>query len=804
MSDILDNDAERLFQELGDVLPDDGPMATAAATELSEEAEDEYRLKLIELVHLVSVYLQDAHLLDGVRSKKDSFEELVQVLTQLSALAEHEGTVLVRYRGFTGSADMTGKTDYVVVFGNVIVDTGIANAMVKRRGIRLSHVAKRLVKAFDVFSTQGINTLHMRLPEGEDRSRELEHIRIVLSIFARYNQAFQMSSPITFKKDGREVTLPLIRDEKGQPDPNLTMLAGLNDLSPRKAKEMVQKVDSWMKSAGGDKFATVYDAVFAVQSLQRRLIRPPIEVNNIQWRMVGRGQKVVVDGREGHIQGGGAPDGYADDSAAEENDLAEEPAAPPAKSNSRPAPKPVATEASDDPIISFVMTHFGKSPPHAARIIKSVNGRDYRRLNAGQLGERLALVSEILEVAEAEPEGHRIESIVLPNLMGKLEQSRDKVLIALETDGRSILDENGEAMGTIHPKVSKVFSVAQGRAVLRHKIRNIMRGGDDFSDADYAALARDFSISVKDARGIVGLLQECFDSDGHFIRKSFERNIPQFVQYERKIFEFMWHYLKETFHRNDRVAFLNSLQLLISEMKQPKKAISTLMTDFLKIPAAIGFSDRNALMLSNLLIRKYNKELNLDIEITPEEVLLVKEGVDKEISEAVSRVIDSNRLRFIKKIETIREQIAWALGAARTNDAQPLPLRYLLSLEREVVIFLSLVGGQTAGEVLRSAVKVYGNSGSEMYRFRDSRNQLVSLLQHLKIILRGMGRLGTDRDLRLLDEVSWGEQGFMRMALGDAERDKIKQVMRWVDLSKEIIVQKSWKDDRDTHAFRVV
>lgn len=804
MSDILDNDAERLFQELGDVLPDDESVATAAATELSEEAEDEYRLKLIELVHMVSVYLQDAHLLDGVRSKKDSFEDLVQILTHLSALADHEGAVLVRYRGFTGSADMTGKTDYVVVFGNVIVDTGIANAMVKRRGVRLSHVAKRLVKAFDVFSGQGINTLHLRLPDGQDRVRQLEQIRVVLSIFARYNQAFQMSSPITFKKNDREVTLPLIRDEKGQPDPNLTMLAGLNDLSLQKAKEMVRKVDAWMKGGGGEKYATVYDAVFAIQSLKRRLIRPPVEVNNIQWRMVGRGQRVVLDdGRGVPVHGGGGPAMNSVEPEVEEAEApAETPAAP--TGTPQPAPKSPSSEETGDPITAFVMTHFGKAPPHAARIIKSVHGRDYRRLDAGQLGERLVLVSELMETADAEPEGYRVEPVVLSSLMGKLEQSRDKALIALETDGRSLLDENGEAMGAIHPKVLKVFSMAQGRAVLRHKIRNIMRGGDDFSDADYAALGREFGISVKDARGIVELLRDCFDSDGHFIRKSFERNIPQFVQYERKIFELMWHYLKETFHRNDRVAFLNALQLLISEMKQPKKAISTLMTDFLKIPTAITFSDRNALMLANLLIRKYNKELNLDIEITPEEVLLVKEGVDKEISEPVARVIDSNRLRFLKKIETIQEQVAWALGATRTNDAQPLPLRYLLSLEREAVIFLSLVGGQTAGEVLRGAVKVYGNSGSEMYRFRDSRNQLVSLLQHLKIILRGIGRLGIDNDLRLLDEVSWGEQGFLRMAAGDAERDKIKQVMRWVDLSKEIIVQKSWKDDRDTHAFRVV
>ena len=77
--------------------------------------------------------------------------------------------------------------------------------------------------------------------------------------------------------------------------------------------------------------------------------------------------------------------------------------------------------------------------------------------------------------------------------------------------------------------------------------------------------------------------------------------------------------------------FLNALQMLIAKIHQPKRAIKVLIADFCADPGVIEFADRNALMLANLLIRKYNKELNLDIELTPEEVLLVKEGLDREV-----------------------------------------------------------------------------------------------------------------------------------------------------------------------------
>ncbi len=763
----------------------------------SEDQLDAWRTMLIELIHQISAYLQDVKLLEGVKSQKaEGFEEMVDLLARLSRVPDHDGAILLRYRGMVSAGRRSGKADYVIQLGNIELDAAVANSMLKRLGIRMSHLPARLIKALEVFSGHDISTFLLQIPPPDDAAA-IERIRFSLVVFSRYVHAARENAPLVIKKNGREATLPLIRDEKGKPDPNLTLLAALNDLSPETARELVGNVEQWLRQGAGQavRDASVYDAVFLVKSLRDKLIRPPIEVNNIRWHMVGRGQVVVSEEDE---PAAGDPSGDMPTVVVE----AEQPEAEP----ERPHSKKAAPERGEEALTRLVMDRFGKSPAYASQILKTVQGSDYKRIGVGQLAQRIPMADNLLKVLSRNPAHRSLEVEVLQNLQGRFELIPDKIWDEVTIDGEEVtvrMADDTAPIRDVDPNLLKIITTSKGRATIRKKMRNIARPDTAFNREDYRALARDFDITVADAREIIGLLKSCFDRSGHFIRRTFERSIPQFARFERKIFEFMWHYLKETLHRSDRVAFLNSLQLLIAEMRQPKKAISILMTDFLAIPTVISYSDRNALMLSNLLIRKYNKELNLDIELTPEEVLQVKEGINTEITGAVARVIESTRERLLKKIATIRGGITESMGGGRA-DAQPLPLRYLLSLEREVIIFLSLVGGETAQEVLREAVKYYGITGSPVYHLRDSRQNLISLLQHLKVVLRGMGRVGRDDDLARLDEVSWSEQGFLRLAEGPQERDKIRQVMRWVDLSKEIIVQKSWKDDRDTHTFQVL
>ena len=251
------------------------------------------------------------------------------------------------------------------------------------------------------------------------------------------------------------------------------------------------------------------------------------------------------------------------------------------------------------------------------------------------------------------------------------------------------------------------------RVLTKKKIEKMVHEPIDFDAQDYEAIARDFNISVAEAKTFLDLLKGCFDGSGNFVRSGFEKNIPHMAKYGVKIFSFLWHYLKETLSRKDRVAFLNSLQTLILEMRQSPAALILLLEDFCGSPNEVLFSDRNALILTNVLLRKYNKEIRNDIEITPEEVLLVREGLSPEAVKASGDAIDSQTDAFFQKIRTIHGKILNGLRSGKDDGA--VPLRFLLSLERECYIFLSLIGRPFGHAVLKSAVKTYGNPGSEIY-----------------------------------------------------------------------------------------
>ena len=89
-----------------------------------------------------------------------------------------------------------------------------------------------------------------------------------------------------------------------------------------------------------------------------------------------------------------------------------------------------------------------------------------------------------------------------------------------------------------------------------------------------------------------------------------------------------------------------------------------------------------------------------------------------------------------------------------------MPLRFLLSLERECFIFLALIGRPPGHTVLRSAVNTYGNPGSEIYRKERKKGFEESCLKHLRVAVRGLCRYEDETDLTLLTQVKAMETGF--------------------------------------------
>jgi hypothetical protein len=191
-------------------------------------------------------------------------------------------------------------------------------------------------------------------------------------------------------------------------------------------------------------------------------------------------------------------------------------------------------------------------------------------------------------------------------------------------------------------------------------------------------------------------------------------------------------------------------------------------------------------MLSTQFLRMYNKEINVDIELTPEEILRVRTGLDGKVVNYANWKVNGEPKRFLTKVVSIRKQLNAALDPA-PSGMSPMPARFLLALEREVHIFLALVGGNTAASILHSALGVFGNPQSTYYATEEGRPHLYALVQHLSVLIRGIGRTGTEIDLILLDQVKQREREFLKMSADPRHASLVRRVFNWVEPAKKEI-----------------
>jgi phage regulator Rha-like protein len=390
---------------------------------------------------------------------------------------------------------------------------------------------------------------------------------------------------------------------------------------------------------------------------------------------------------------------------------------------------------------------------------------------------------------ENSPRGEEILDSVIASLQKRMEQVRDDVFDDVSVLNDEVSIKSGSTatfIGKVHNRLLSMISLFKERSETKKMMETIRRQGMVFDSVDYAELARRFDVSDQDVMNIIEQFKKCFDQRGYFLRADFEAKIPYFMTHEKKIFEFLWSYLKETLHRTDRVAFLNSLQTLIQKMKQPKRALRFLLADLCHDPSQVDFSDRNAFMLGSLLLRKYNKELKTDIELTPEEVLFVRKGLNDDISRYAAWRLDVDQQRFHTKVETVHQRLIQSL-ANQNIEAPKYNPHFLLSLEREAFIFLSLVSGTTARQILINALKEYGNPESEIYTLVTDEKLLLLFLQHLKVLIRGIGRTGQIDDLNLLAGLKKNEEGFCQIYSADRDKETVRRILLLADASMKNI-----------------
>ena len=746
----LDNSAEELYAQFGGVevrklkkLDFSGSDRLAQSLLEEQRRYDALRSIIADLVYQIGICLDRRS-----RSNKKELEKMIlmqfeRIFGILNKNPQVGNTTLIRYRGAFGGNRVDNKTDYEVLAGNISFDAEVACAISKAQGKDPSQLLEKLNRGFETLWSHSINNILLNIPKGR---QELNRLWISLQFAERYFAALEKKSPITMSIGGRSVSLRPIHNENNVPDLNLTLLAVLNGLHPQKMQAMVHKVDSLMRStapaAEKYKYTSIYDAMMKIKHFRSQLKPSPIEVNNIKWLMVSNDHTPISD------------------------QMAK--------------------------VARLVMVSSGGSSTETARVLKSVYGEDYAKIDPQQIAERLQLTSGLLDTIDKKSKGEEIRTEVLNNVEERLGKVNEDVFDNIRIEGNRI-KANTPGKGTfiekVHSQILKMVTFHKKRSATKKKMAQMVHCVIDFDDQDYETLAVDFNVSVNEAIALVKMIKSCFNSQGKFSKSIFGRIIPYLERYERRIFDFLWHNLKESLHQNDRIAFLDSLQLLVDRLKQPQNALSVLLEDLYQNSSVIRFADRKAFMLGNRLVRSYSQEI-VSYQITPEDVLLKESGIDRKITNYAAWKIDKNQDKFFEKIRTIHRRLLETLDS-HDEENHLIDVQDLLALEREAYIFLALVAGITGRSVLLSALKEYGHPDSDLYQLRRSPKHMTDLLQLLKIVVRCVGRVGERNEAIFIDHVIGRLEVFSQLTNSLHEKDLINQLKKSADSAKQQLLAKT-------------
>lgn len=806
----MDQTAAHLLQQLSNTLPGAEPSPAAAAETLQPEELDRRRILLVEMAYLLNASFRDVQYWEGVKTEKDTFKLLAAVLLQLAKLPGHQGLLQINRR--SGQGKTGDRPDYTIRLGELCIDTAIVSAVIKRMGIRFKHLEGRVFKFNETLAAEGIESMRLRLPE--DSPESLETLRVALRVISCYRQAAEKSAPISFVRAGIPIQLAPVRDERHLPDPNLTMLAAVNDLSATAIQELALKVSALMQRPEGAalrrRVPNVFQAMFAIKSLSEKLTRPPIEVNSDRSSVEAPSGGPM--GHGGHVTGfggGGGPGGPAAGAGASAGGGSAPAAAvgisgggsvgsATAVAGSGPestgaGPAQPAAVVDDALLKTEVETFIANGCPGAAAdvasAVQNLFAQDYGSIGSADFGSWLGQMSRLVAAMEANPAGSQLMEAVLQRVQTGMEQLPAELLTDMVVEKNEVkVWQNGreQVVGQVEDHLAQVIDTAKDHCAVRRKLRAGTGADPIYLSRDPSTLCSFFDLPAEDMDAILSLFRSCFDNRGNFQKTLFEKRVPEFARYHKKIFLVLWEFLKEMPHRADRLPFLNSLQLMIKQIRQPLQAVRILLSDFTSEPAQASYPDRNAIMLSTQFLRTYNKEINVDIELTPEEILRVYAGLDGKVVNYAGWKVNGDQKRFLTKAVSIRKRLTAAFEPGLAGAAA-MPPKFLLALERELHIFMALVGGNTAASMLHSALGVFGNPEAAFYTTEEGRQHFYALLQHLSVLIRGIGRVGTEIDLILIDQIRQREKEFAKMASDPRQAALVRRVFSYADPAKKEI-----------------
>lgn len=734
----LDESARQLYQQLDgidDTLRVD--LSLKLESELmqflqqEEKKRDNCRLMIAQVACLFVDILAETRTADFSKVNNPKVRVFINVLNKIAELAGRDSKISCRFRGQqaiqeTGTSATANPEayDYELSIGDVLLDYLVALKVEQRETVRGRALSAKLLRAFTVMSGMRIFNFSIVVKGGE-----------AVENSGQYEKS--LSSLVRFYNTGNNGDNFFVRDEYGLPNINLTLLAATNNVRPDSLQQLVTKIKP--RLLGPDPapelsfFTTVYDVILASKQYQQQLQKMAIEVNNVHQLML----------------------------------------------NSRINPKRTAEGVQ---VARLVLSKYGSDPIKASELISSISEEGYRNVQSKVMGKRLSQASEFLEMAGGSENKAGLQNEALQNIEVGLQNIPDEVYDELSIDGdkvSSVDDQGRKTSWSLHQKVFELLSYFKQRALTKRKVREINNQEVEFDAVDYSVIAKNCRVTAAEAAHLVELLKECFSKNGRFRRTSFEKNVPEFLRYEENVFEFLWYYMKELGLKEDRIAFLNAIQLLVGQLKKPEKALNIILGDIFSPTSAGRFSDRNGLILAILLLRSYNQEEKSNIELTPEEVLYVWEGLNKEMIGVGRDFFRHNQEQVVLKVKRLTELLL-QISVKKAHQEERMQMRFLIFLMREVVVFCSLIGGRLSQSTVKGVVREFGNPSSAFYKKVDDKSQISQGLKLLQVAARGLKRFNDPQAASLLEDIAHRESEFIELYDNPTHRVIVKKIMERV------------------------
>ena len=404
---------------------------------------------LVGLVHLLGLFFTHSRSSFKARATSVLFDQLLSHLNILEKSAGNDGVIIIRRAG-RRFLTKRGSPNYHISLGPLTLKG-------KGRVIDLSSTGNgpmmrmdaALGQSFECLSTHGIDSLLMEFPGSS--TDKVDKLRLSLNIIARYRVAVENSATIVFRYYGRSMRVPLVHDYLGRPDPNLTLMAGLNGISARNARELVRQADAYHDLAPADDSdppkntianQSSYERIFRKASLKSQLIKPLVEINTLPW---------VVDDKAKAKEGNKPP------APQDQNCIPIGDDAVIASVDPRFAWRSFSVYRFREPVsYSLLSGLLDIRNSQIASAVDAVLADDYNSLDIKEAGRRLVMATTVLRAVEKQSRDPLIIDRLIHHLHDQFLWVPDTVLtnITVQKKGIKLFDQSGAIMvGMIHPRL---------------------------------------------------------------------------------------------------------------------------------------------------------------------------------------------------------------------------------------------------------------------------------------------------------------------------------------------------------------